>query len=352
MQNYSIRTKKLNNVVEYITNAVLPLKPGERTLGIRAIMKETGAGRRTVMHALDKLILDGIIKVEPKRGIFKRISDKKSEEIRLLHWGVGFWDKVGFMGSLIDELSTLATKDKRTIVMENISNRSTGEVVDELIKDGIDNCIILGAMNHEYGKVLSNIMSNCLELLPRHTMSTCVTLMDSPIMTKMQCDYLINLGYTRIGYIHICGTDISRYPIQVVRLMEYYRIMAEKRLFVDPKWVFQCDGNCSNIDEAIEQIFSAMQVPQVLIVPGYSLKYLYPTCKKAGIKIGKDIAIFSCDESDEEFVPEVTHITNNPREIGRVCWNMFSKLCNGETVESCYTDLRIKIGKTVPRIKD
>ena len=76
MQKYLLRTKKLDKVIEYITNAVIPLKDGERAPGIRAIMQETQAGRRTVMHAIDQLSKDGVIKVEPKRGIFKR-SPKK-----------------------------------------------------------------------------------------------------------------------------------------------------------------------------------------------------------------------------------------------------------------------------------
>lgn len=352
MQKHLLRTKKLDKVIEYITNAIIPLKSGERMFGIRAIMQETGAGRRTVMHALDKLSKDKVIKVEPKRGIFKRIPNINNDEIRLLHWGAVVSDKKGFMGAMLDELSLEAAKDNKTILMENISSKSALEVLEELSQDNIQNCILVSAMNHEYGKVLSQKMNHCLELLPRHSMLSCVSVIDSPQMTQMQLDYLFNLGYTRIGYIHFCGTDISRYPVQVIRLMEFYRIMAEKGLYVDKKWVFQCDEVFSNIEQGIEQIFSSLQIPQALIVPGSSLKYLYPVCRKAGIKIGKDIAIFSCDETDEELVPEITHITNNPREIGRICWNMFSQMIKGEKVDSCYTDLRIKIGKTVPTIKE
>ena len=352
MQKYLLRTKKLDKVIEYITNAVIPLKDGERAPGIRAIMQETQAGRRTVMHAIDQLSKDGVIKVEPKRGIFKKVPQENNDEIRLLHWGAVISDKKGFMGALLDELSLAAASNNRKIIMENISNKSALEVVEELKCNCISNCIIVGAMNYEYGKVLSAQMNNVLELLPRHSLSTCVSIIDSPLMTSMQLEYLFNLGYTRIGYIHCCGIDISRYPIQVVRLMEFYRIMAEKGLPVNKQWVFQCTENCSNIEEGIEQIFASLQAPQVLIVPGYSLKYLYPALKKKGLKIGKDIAIFSCDETDEEFVPEITHITNNPREIGRICWNMFSQMIKGEKVDSCYTDLRIKIGKTVPTIKE
>ena len=54
-----IRSQKLQKVTEYLHNALFKLTFGERMPGIRTIMKETGAGRRTVMHALEICYMTG-----------------------------------------------------------------------------------------------------------------------------------------------------------------------------------------------------------------------------------------------------------------------------------------------------
>jgi DNA-binding LacI/PurR family transcriptional regulator len=78
---------------------------------------------------------------------------------------------------------------------------------------------------------------------------------------------------------------------------------------------------------------------------------VYPLCRKYGIRIGKDLAIFSCDETNEKLVPEVTEITNDPKNIAQQCWKMFSALSRKEKVQSCHTELKIRIGHTVPSLK-
>ena len=74
-------------------------------------------------------------------------------------------------------------------------------------------------------------------------------------------------------------------------------------------------------------------------------------CKKYGIRIGKDLAVFSCDETDGKFIPKVTEITNDPKSIAQKCWQMFSALSRKEKIESCHTELRIRTGNTVPSLK-
>ena len=190
-----------------------------------------------------------------------------------------------------------------------------------------------------------------MELLPRHTSDAAISLRDSPEMTVLQFNYLLNLGYSRIGYMHFCGNDISLYPVQVMRLLDYYRLMAENHLYMNPDWVFHCSERYGNLEEGLHKILASSPRPEVLIVPGSALKYLYTLCRKCGIRIGKDLAIFSCDETNEKLVPEVTEITNDPKNIAQQCWQMFSALSRKEKVQSCHTELKIRIGHTVPSLK-
>ena len=66
------------------------------------------------------------------------------------------------------------------------------------------------------------------------------------------------------------------------------------------------------------------------------------------IRIGKDLAVFSCDDYNEHYTPEPTSITNNPEDIAATFWEMFQTADRGEKVESRYTDLFIRTGMTVP----
>lgn len=293
----------------------------------------------------------GMIRVDPYRGIFRTKPAEKSDEIRLLHWSLNSLEQNSFASLLFEALQQESANEHRKLTIENVGARSQDEICEELISHGISNCIICGAINPDFAKFLKQNMQVCMELLPRHTADNVTCLRDSPEMTILQFNYLINLGYTRIGYIHFCGNDISLYPVQVMRLLDYYRLMAENHLCVNPRWVFHCSERYDNLEEGLMQIINSSPMPQALIVPGSALKYLYPLCRKLKIRIGKDMAIFSCDETNEKFAPEVTEITNDPKNIAQQCWQMFSALSKGEKVSSRNTELRIRIGQTVPSLK-
>ena len=91
-------------------------------------------------------------------------------------------------------------------------------------------------------------MQLCMELLPQHAEEVTTELRDSYNMTQIQLEYLFNLGYQRIGYIHFGGNDLVRYPIHILRVLDYYKMMAEKGYKVNPNWVFNIDDNCENIE--------------------------------------------------------------------------------------------------------
>ena len=274
-------------MIEYLQNALYPLAPGERLPGFRTIMKETDTGRRTVAHALDVLSREQLLRCDPKRGIFRIKPAEKTDEIRLLHWSLYSLEQESFVSILFDNLLNHAKKAGRKLTIENVGGRSQEKIAEELIYHGISNCIICGAMTSDFAEFLKSKMNVCMELLPRHSVNKVISLRDSPEMTVLQFNYLRNLGYSRIGYIHFCGDDISLYPVQVMRLLDYYRLMAENHLYINPDWVFHCTERYTNIEEGLLKIMSSVPLPQVLIVPGSALKYLYTLSRKYKIKIGK-----------------------------------------------------------------
>ena len=236
--------------------------------------------------------------------------------------------------------------------MEYVGNRSKEDVTEELINHGIANCIIYGAASGDFSVYLYRHMKVCLELLPRHTEQVITELRDSPEMTVMQVDYLLRKGYTKIGYIHYGGKNFSQYPVQTMRLLDYYRMMAEHGLRVNPQWVFHCREDYKDLETGLELMMNSVPKPEVLIVSGYAVIRVYEWCRKSKIQPGRDLAIFSTDDFNDNLSSIVTTITNNPADIVQKFWQMFQAVEQGEKVESAYTKLFILTGQTVPSKKN
>ena len=348
-RNAGIRATKVKRVTEYLLNQLLPLPCGSRLPGIRTIMEQTGTGRLTVSHAVRELARRGFLQVRPDRGIFRTKPDGKSDEIRLLHWSLCCFETTGFVRVLFDTLAELAAKDGRTLTIENVRRRSWEKVADELSAHGISRVIIYCATVPDFAEYLSKRMDVCMELLPRHSEQVVTELRGSREMAQIQLAYLFRRGYRRIGYLHAGGTNIYQYPVQTMRLFDYYRLMAEHALPVNPDWVFHLSERRENLEAGLEQIWNSAPRPEALIVPSHTvLPPLYRWCREHHIRIGEDLAIFCGDDVNMEDFPDVTTITNNPAEIARTFWRMFLAAERGEVVESRSTKLMIRTGLTVP----
>jgi len=349
MKNGSgIRKRKVERVTEYILNALLPLPDGGKLPSIRTIMEKTGAGRLTVDHALDSLRKGGLIRIEPWSGIYRIGEEGQRNEIRLIHFLKRSLETGSFVGSLFRKLQERAKESGRRIVVENAGSRTPEEMVRELTAQDVSCCIVSGSIQPDFALRLKQDIPLCLELLPRHGEAIVPSLRDSPDMTVIQMNYLFKLGYRRIGYLHYGGDDMYHYPIQTHRLMDYYRLMAENGLKIDPDWVFYCSEHYENLPEGMDRILHSDPPPEALITPGGALPSLYSWCRKNHIRIGRDLAVFSYDDVNGNLKPQATTVTNNPQEIAETFWEMFQAAERGEKVESRCTKLFIRTGRTVP----
>jgi DNA-binding LacI/PurR family transcriptional regulator len=346
-----IRKLKADRVAEHLRNMLLPLPEGTRLPSVPHLMKKTGAGQIVLCRVLRGLQDDGLIRIDPYRGIFRTAASEQVREIRLLHWTLGELNNSDFVGILFQKLLEQARAANRLITVENAGVRPPGKLAQELADSRITNVIVYGAASPDFARELAGRMKVCLELLPKHEERIVTELRDSPDMTVRQMDYLLKRGYSRIGYLHFCGSDMYQYPVQVHRLMDYYRLMAENGLRVNPDWVFHCSEHYENLDSGMARMMASDPKPEVLIVPGAALKYLYPYCRKNKIRIGKALALFSQDEINDELSPQPTTITNNPSEIAKTFWQMFQAAERGKKVENAYTKLFICTGLTVPSLK-
>lgn len=347
-----IRSRKIRRTTEYLKDLLYRQPYGVRLPGIRTLMKKTGCGRIIVCHALRKLEEEELLRIDPRRGIFRIKPGSSDNEIRLLNWqNLDAEGKNLFFRHLYDRLFELAKASGRKISLENAIGRQPEELTDELVSSGITRCIVGSAPNPDFAISLKKQMKVCMELLPQHTSRITAELRDSPDMTVHQMNYLFNLGYRRIAYMHFGGKDMSRYPIHISRLLDYYRMMAEKGYQVNPDWVFSINDDCGNIEHGITQVLHSIPKPEAVIVPSEIFSRLHSYCRKLKIRIGKDVAVFACEDVLEQDFPNVTVITNNPEEIAEKFWEMFQAEERGVDTGSICTNLLIRIGQTVPHLK-
>ena len=347
-----IRNRKIRRVTEYLKDLLCRYPYGERLPGIRTLMKKTGCGRIIVCRALEQLKEEDLLRIDPRRGIFRNDPGASDKEIRLLNWQIIDADGTNlFFRHLYDRLFELAASSGRKITLENAIGRQPEELTEELVSSGITRCIVGSAPNPDAASSLKKRMKVCMELLPQHSGRVTTELRDSPDMTVQQLSYLFNLGYRRIAYMHFGEKDMSRYPIHIMRLLDYYRMMAIKGYQVNPDWVFCISDDCGNIENGIIRILNSNPKPEALIVPSEIFSSLYSYCRKLNIRIGKDVAVFACEDVLEPQFPNVTVITNNPKEIAEKFWKMFLAEERGEGTGSHNTKLLIRIGQTVPHLK-
>ena len=341
------RKRKECRVAEYLRDTLLPLPHGARLPGLRDIMANTGAGRVVVSRVLRELRDEGLIRVESRSGIRRVDAVRHSDEIRLLHWQT-IIENLSFTHRLFRRLTACAEAAGMKISIEKVGSRQRHEVLEELCAQGISRCIVYGAQSPEWASDLKPRMNVCLELLPKHLAHVTTELRNSFDMTAMQLDYLLKRGCRRIGYLHCYGTDPYNYPLQTLRLMDFYRIMAENGLRVDPAWVFRHQENVDDIAAGMTQIMNAAPPPEALILPGGFLGSVYRFCREHKIRIGEDLALFCCDDINENLKPEPTTITNNPETIAETFWEMLESALRGEPTASRDTKLLIRVGQTVP----
>ena len=344
------RRAKIEHVTECLMNLLLPLPDGARLPGVRDMMKKTGAGQLAVCQVLHDLQKEGLIRIDPYRGISRIVPAERSDEIRLLHWHRSDMDSRSFVGKVFGKLRECAEAAGRKFTIENAGVRPPGRLAEELVGSGISRVIVFGAAQPDFARELKNRMRVCLELLPRHNEQVVPAMRDAPDMAVRQLDYLFKRGYRRIGYLHYGGDDMYLYPIQVHRLLDYYRLMAENGLRVDPDWVFHCSDRSETLEGGMDRMMSSNPPPEALIAPGTALERLYPWCRKHHLRPGRDLAVFSGDDYNEHYTPEPTTITNNPANIAESFWPMFLAAERGEEVESRYTELFIRTGQTVPSL--
>ena len=329
----------------FVEEIIMRTAPGARLPGMREMIAQSGIGRIRLERALAAFEQKGLIAVQNRSGRY-RLPDQDVSPILFMHFSQFPIMENDFLGGIASTVRKAAAANGQDMVILNAADMSMNELAALLQRRRIRQCFILGSDDVQLIRMVRSLVPYTVSLLPRHTAKLGSELRDSPDMTSMQMKYLFQANCRRIGYIHNVEEDWSRSPVQLHRLLDYYRIMAEHGLKIEPEWVFYCGYNWEHFKNCMYNLLKSPRRVEALIVPGCALKHLYKFCANNGITIGKELAVMGCDDIAPDLRPRATTVTNTPREIGEQAWQvMQSTLQQIETYE--FTRLQIITGETV-----
>ena len=332
----------------YIKEQIFITPPGGRLPGIRQMIKAVGAGRIRLEKALRQFELENAIIVKPQSGRYRSAEPLTAAPLVFIH----FCDypvvesKTSFTGGAVRFLREKASENGQQLEIINASEISSENLYTLLRNLKVQQAFVWGADDIRLLEDMKKFVPYVVSILPRYPEKTVSELRDSPDMTTVQLEYLFRCSFRRVAYIHN-AIDWVKTPVQLQRLMDYYRIMAENGIKIEPEWVFFCAYNREMFNRSMHRLLRSAQPAEAVIVPGSSLKLIYEFCANNGIVIGRELAVMCSDDTEPDLTPRATTVTNSPRETGIAAWKIMQSTMQGNLCRQ-YTNLRIITGETVP----
>ena len=332
----------------YVKELLAVTMPGGRLPGIRQMMADSGLGRIRLENALQKLELAGNITVKPQSGRYRPEKTPDAAPLAFIHFSrqpIIENDQL-FPGGSVKFLREKAAEKGLQLEIIRAVDISETNLCELLRTLKVRQAFIWGAENLQILNCIRQTVPWVVSILPHYPESGVSELRDSPDMTSIQLEYLFNCNYRDIAYVHN-AEDWFTSPVQMQRLMDYYRIMAEKGIKIEPEWVFYCAYDRERFNRSMHRLLRSSRPVQAIIVPGCSLKILYDFCAANGITIGSELAVMCSDDIEPELIPRATAVTNTPRAIGIAAWEIMQETMQYKVC--CQTtSLRIITGETVP----
>ena len=353
MKRFSVNQVKDLRAENYLNCLLMNTPPGGKLPGMNLLVQGSGVGRVRLQHVLAKFCAAGKLEVRPRSGYYRREAGEEDKRIVLIdiedhyaqpratHKNLAIF--TSFWQSLSAELSRLCSINGYELVFHSLQNRLSG--VDDFFRNNrFAGGFIREACCNEVTELFANYLC-CVDLLPHNVDTSFPAVLDSLEMTAMQMDHLLRRGYRRIGYLHQIHN--ARFIVQNKRLCDYYRIMAENGIAVEPNWVMYCGYDYEVFNRHLYSIMNSARPPEALIVAGNAVGAVYRFCTSNGIAVGRELAIMGCDDLTPELKPRVTSVTNSPNEIAAQAWRVMEAALRGEKIVE-HTNLRIVTGESVP----
>ena len=348
MHNENKNQQLKAQAVNYVREIINITAPGHRIPGIRQLMINSRIGRIRLEKALQEFVRSGTLEIRPQSGCYRSIKTPAPAPLVFIHFSHRpIVEKANiFNGGVLKHLREKAAAAGQTLEVIHAAGLSTEELCSVLKNLRTSQAFILSAYSADTVNHLREYVPYTVSINPRYQETAGSELRDSPDMTAMQMEYLFNRNYRNIAYIHNAEEHLNA-PVQFMRLFDYYRIMAEHGIKVEPEWVFS--GTCKREEffRLMHRFICCKRPADSVIIPGSSLKMLYDFCALNGLLIGRDLPVICCDNVEPDLVPHATTVTNSPQEIGKLAWQVMQETLQGRIVCTT-TKLKIITGETLP----
>ena len=330
--------------INYLDDLLAKLPSGGRLPGIRTMIAQSGVGRTLLEKRLQYLVDENFLEVKYRQGYYKK---QFSTVPKVLYLHEAFYPArhPGFNDILFSAVREIAQQRGFELLLVKTSDMDEAELL-KLLKNSSAEMVFLGGQKDaSRAAFVRKHVRYCMEVLPRHAVTQGAELRNGSA-TPLQMDYLFQRKYSRIAYIHQVENWNST-PTQLMRLLDYYRIMSEKNLMVYPEWVFQYTYEWETFNRSMYKMMNSPHIPEVVIVPGCCMEHFYRFCANNGITAGSELAVIGNEDLSPELSPRPTTVTNYPAEIARQMWKIMDSLVQGTELHE-ETLLRIVTGETVP----
>ena len=342
-----LRHEQAAHYLETQWHAVLP---GARFAPLRELCAASGVKRSIMETELARMAQAGKIRIVPRGGIYKTRQTDGGRKVWLFASLSQLAAVSGFGRELLDTLREEARRHGYEFAPVEFNFELLLEWTDFMKRHQVKELFLWCNAHEWFSRIAARTASHVIEILPRYTPRDCFAVIDSPEMSRIQLEYLFQLGHRRVGCIHNAEPPPESSPVQHARLADYYRIMAEHGLPVYPEWVFS--GYCG--DESFRDRFQRMTTGKhpvsAVVTAGGFLERLCRTAREQLVEPGRDLSIMSSDAIAGVTEEEITTVTNSPGEIARTAWRLLEASRNGELPRVERSRLRIHIGRSVVRV--
>ena len=328
----------------YLDDLITRLPPGGRLPGIRTMILQSGAGRVFLERKLRTMLENGVIEVKNRQGYYKK-TVHSVPQVLYLHEAFYPARHPGFNDILFASCREIARQRGYEMKIVKISGMDESSLLAILKNSDARMVFLVGQPDASRAAFVRKHVRYCMEVLPRHAVTQGSELRNAST-TPLQMEYLFKRKYTRIAYIHQVE-NWNNTPTQLMRLLDYYRMMSEKHLPVYPDWVFQYNYEWESFKCSMYKMLNSDHPPEVVIVPGCCMEHFYDFCSHNGINIGRELAVMGCDDLSPELSPRPTSVTNYPEVVARQVWQIMDSLVAGVVLHE-ETHLGIVTGETVP----
>lgn len=325
MDGRTTRNRRQQAARLYVEACLLRLQPGEPLPSIRDMMADSGFGRLPLQRALAGFARQGVLRREPRRGIFRTAVPVAREGISVVDLLVcnetgeitrcdTFFSE--FLETFADTLSTRGYSLRLRGIADSEPLSRTAASLRQLNATAV---AVFAPRAPELTAAVAEVTPRWAAVFPRVPLAHPHVIQDSPDMTRLQLEHLFGLGHRRIAYMDLVDPAV---PVltAIARRESYYRLMAEQGCRVAPEWVTYGGYAESGIFAALERMFGTKPYPTALVVADMQLPTVYRFLERRRLRIGAACSVVATDDLKVAalMAPPATSVRNDRRAAARL----------------------------------